>query len=509
MAKAVLPRLPLLAVFAALGWLCLLIGLGMLRTNGVFEYPLDDVYIHMAMAEQIANGGYGINPGEAASADSSFLYPLLLFPFAGGPVARLIPLFINVGGLVAAAWLWGSIVEKANPDMVIGLALSVLGPIALNMAGIAYLGMEHTLHLAATFALILGLWQTLQRDSGIAVLLIVGAVLGPAVRLEGLGFSGAAALVLIGSGRLRAGVIVGIAALIPVAAFVAQLYAVGLGPLPTSVTLKLAQAGGTLQIDGGFLNSLRQPAGTFLMALVLVLSMFGVAGWRTATGKVAVVAAIAGLMHLAFGRIGWAYRYENYIISGSTAALIPLLVPYLRNLPRGLIALAILIGVPGWLHWRTLWKDGPASSAAVYLQQTQMARFARDYWREPVAVNDIGRVAWQNPSEVVDLYGLASETTFRLRTADDRRVGWADTLLAARQVGLVMIYDWSLPDVVGPNWVRLGTLDLQVPQGFVGGNAVAFYATDKDRVAPILAALDRFIPTLPVGAVFSDEPGLR
>ena len=35
---------------------------------GVFEYPLDDVYIHLAMAEGIGRGTYGVNPGVPASA---------------------------------------------------------------------------------------------------------------------------------------------------------------------------------------------------------------------------------------------------------------------------------------------------------------------------------------------------------------------------------------------------------------------------------------------------------
>ena len=52
------------------------------RGVGGFEYPLDDPYIHMAVAEEIVSGGYGVNAGEYASAASSPLYPLLLTPFA-------------------------------------------------------------------------------------------------------------------------------------------------------------------------------------------------------------------------------------------------------------------------------------------------------------------------------------------------------------------------------------------------------------------------------------------
>ena len=54
-----------LVVFAAF------LAVAMSRNGWSFEYPLDDVYIHLAMAEQIAAGGYGVNAGEFASAASS------------------------------------------------------------------------------------------------------------------------------------------------------------------------------------------------------------------------------------------------------------------------------------------------------------------------------------------------------------------------------------------------------------------------------------------------------
>ncbi len=58
-----------LGAVAALGWFALYWAESF-RRAGVFEYPLDDVYIHLAMASGIARGTYGVNPGEAASAAS-------------------------------------------------------------------------------------------------------------------------------------------------------------------------------------------------------------------------------------------------------------------------------------------------------------------------------------------------------------------------------------------------------------------------------------------------------
>ncbi|RYH10669.1 hypothetical protein [Tropicimonas sp. IMCC6043] len=63
-------RLPLAAMASVLAGFAVL-QFAAYFNAGVFEYPLDDVYIHLAVAEQIASGGYGVNPGEYASASSS------------------------------------------------------------------------------------------------------------------------------------------------------------------------------------------------------------------------------------------------------------------------------------------------------------------------------------------------------------------------------------------------------------------------------------------------------
>ena len=35
--------------------------------DGHFVYAIDDPYIHLALAQNLAHGHYGINPGEASS----------------------------------------------------------------------------------------------------------------------------------------------------------------------------------------------------------------------------------------------------------------------------------------------------------------------------------------------------------------------------------------------------------------------------------------------------------
>ena len=56
--------------------------------GGQFAYPLAGPYVHMAMADQILRGHYGITPGVPASPSSTILYPYLL--------ALLAPLHLGV-----------------------------------------------------------------------------------------------------------------------------------------------------------------------------------------------------------------------------------------------------------------------------------------------------------------------------------------------------------------------------------------------------------------------------
>jgi len=65
-------------------------------TRGHFTYTLDDAYIHLAMAENIYQGHYGINLSEASSPSSNVLWPFLLVPTIMTGLGHLFPLFLNI-----------------------------------------------------------------------------------------------------------------------------------------------------------------------------------------------------------------------------------------------------------------------------------------------------------------------------------------------------------------------------------------------------------------------------
>jgi len=129
----------------------------------------------------------------------------------------------------------------------------------------------------------------------------------------------------------------------------------------------------------------------------------------------------------------------------------------------------------------------PAATNNIYDQQYQMHRFAVDYYRRPVAVNDLGWVAFRNTNYILDLGGLASREALLAR-ASESNPDWMRRLAAEHGVHLAMIYDeWFAQKP--PGWVRVGQLKFNQLRVTAADSKVSFYATDADSVAGIRAAL--------------------
>ncbi|MCB2130775.1 MAG: hypothetical protein KDE03_17350 [Rhodobacteraceae bacterium] len=520
MTEPVRTRFPLWGTLAALAGFAALQALAAAGA-GVFEYPLDDVYIHLAMAEGISRGTYGINPGEAASASSSILFPFLLLPFPGSDLQRLLPLFWNLLAVGGCGWVWGRIVFLAGVTGWAGAALVLFGPLCLNIPGVGFTGMEAAPHVLASLIVVLGLWRAMS-GGGVASWFVAAAIAAPLLRYEGLALTLAAALALWSFGMRRAGLAIGLAAIGAVAAFSLFLLHLGLAPLPGSIlakSLALDPQGGAVQraVLGVAIN-LSKPAGLLLALLLAGTALLAarVPGMRGGpAGTVLLAVWFSGLAHLIFGQIGWMNRYEPYIlISLVSAMLLAGGGGEMTAGPRGpspapaaLASLVVMLAA-GAIYLPPLFGKYVWNPRAIHLQQAQMARFAQDYLKAPVAVNDLGRVAWRNPYYVLDLWGLGSAEARDIRFGPVKpAAGWADPLVKRHGVGVAMIYDRWFADAVGTDWVRVATLSTQDPKGVLFDWDVAIYATGADAVAPLRGKLAEFAPGLPEGATLVLEGG--
>ena len=515
--------LPLAAVAGGLAFYAALVVATLVATGGVFEYPLDDPYIHLALAEQIVAGNYGINPGEVSSPGSSPLFPLLLMLFADSPIQRYLPAFWNVVGLAASTWLWGRLLFEAGYARAgwrpIGFVLAALGPAILLMPQVAFLGMEHSLHVAAALAVVLGLYRHLsgERPGGMG-LILGGTLLGSAFRFEAMALGLFAAIALFFTDRRGVGAVTALLAFLPVVLFMGFLLSLGLDPAPSSVQVKLSD--GPIASDNpltrfainAFLNP-TAPGGKLVVAFVLGLFLL----WRFSPGlrtnrlwKLAAVGVAAGVAHLLAGQTGWANRYEHYVLV-ILAAILVMLVPRAQPGPTpGPRALALLLAIflaPILVFQPAGTTDLPRGARAILTQQGQMAQFAQGVLKAPVAVNDIGRVAWRNPDYVLDLWGLASGEAREIRMSEPAP-GWTDVLTGRHDVPVAMIYETWFEDGIGSDWVRMGQLELTIPMGYLGAPAVAFYATNPDVADPLRDAIAAWVPGLRPGSRFVWEEGM-
>jgi len=502
---------PLLALLGVGLWFIVLQARGIVWAGGVFEYPLDDVYIHLAIAEQITLGGYGVNTSEVTSPGSSPLYPLLLTPFSGTEAQRWLPLYWNCVGLVVVALLWGRLIAYAGYRGTMGVALALLGPVALNTAGVAMTGMEHTLHAAASLCIVYGLF-VLADQKRVSGLLLLGILLAPALRPEGLALALVGAGVLMLSGRIAFGALATVMAVLPVALFVWFLVSLGLDPLPNSVQAKLvgaedAELGRLARAIGTFRLNLLELPGLLMLGFIVVLSALAAAA-QGGRRWVALGLAAAGLAHLFFGQIGWMERYENYILTSLAAGAVVMAHGASSAMTASLPA--VLIALAGGIYMPHAWEEYRFNPRAIHLQQAQTSRFVKDYLKTDVAVNDLGWVAWRNPNYVLDLWGLASDEARTIRIFEPS-LGWAGPLVAKRGVPVALIYDTDdwLGYAVGRDWVRVGEFRLDLQRGFLGASFVGVYATSPEHVELVENALLAFEPELPdgTGVIFMDGFG--
>ncbi len=509
-------RLTWLSLAGALLPLGVLVAMTLARTGGIFEYALDDVYIHLAMSEQVALGGYGVNMGESASASSSILYSYLLAPFAGFGWHHWWPLVLGIGALMAAAVLWARILQVAadfGGNVVMLAALALGGPLFLHFQAVALIGMEHMLHVVATLLVLNGLLD-FARSGRIGWMLVVGVIANPVLRFEGMSIVLLACGVLFFSRRPLAAVLLLAAAVLPLAAHFWHMSALGLDMLPNSVNAKAAVTGGGDRGGGGlserlifsWIQAFVSPSGRMLMVTALAGSLGLFLARRQIKGVWALIgwmAVLACFGHVTLGSVSEFYRYEIYVWSFAVGSFTVLLaqVEFPSAMTAKLAPAGVVVAVAyGGLHYPiAAFQNIPGGGAAIHAQQRQMGIFVDDYWQGPVAVNDLGHVAYRNPYYVLDLWGLASRAALeaRLRGSDPL---WADKLAVENNVRIAMIYRHWLKKHIPANWRAVAQLKLTIPRATLGGNIVTFYAIAAGVDAELVSKLKDFEPELPSSA---------
>lgn len=486
--------------------------------GGRLTFTLDDPYIHLALAESLARGHYGIHLAEPSAPASSILWPFLLAPLARTPIAELVPLGLNivlafltiavVGRFVAASFESSGVsepsgeTESSDRRRLAAFAVVLFVP-AANLVGLVFTGMEHVLQLLLTVLLVDGMAAELMGRR--RRWLPVWIVLLPLVRYETLTLALPALIVLVLRRRGLAAAGAGLGLVAGLGGFSLFLRGLGLSLLPSSVSAKsgVVRGGGGLEdLANNVIQNLGEPQGALLLLAAVMLSILAALPGRSRGERIlALIVAAACGGHLLAGRIGWYHRYEIYIWAAVLLVHWQLLASDLLHLARRYsvarvaVLLAVLVGATGYEYFAVWWTN-PIAANNIYEQQYQMHRFVTEHYREPVAVNDLGWVSFRNPHDVLDLTGLASPEALAARRAGHGGTSWTLEPAAARGVGLAIVYDaWVTPRPA--HWQAVAELHLSRPRITVAHASITFFVLDPAKLEQARDALRDFETTLP------------
>jgi len=517
---------PLFATLALFGLsLALFLVLSLILTSGHLTYPLDDTYIQMAMAKNLAlHRTWGVTRYGFSGSSSSPLWTLLIAgTYLLFGVNAVTPFILSlICGTLAVIVVYSVLNRTAGRRRVFaGCLLAIL---LAPLPPLAFMGMEHALQAALSIGLVWFAARILSSERrlslGTGLLLAALSALVTAVRYEGLFLAFVLGLLFLLNRRFLAASTVAAAAAIPPVAY--GIWSISKGGLflPNSVLLKGSLPGlglkgmvQTLVGYNGWANAGKSPHLLLLLIIAAVLLALRTRASPTRSASSYALALFIGtaLLHLNFAQAGWLYRYDAYLVLiGLTAILVAAweLRPELRTRPplsprRVAVALLlVLVASPIAIRAARFLFTLPQATKNIYEQQYQMGRFLnRFYPGRAVAVNDIGAVSFLADVKLVDLWGLADQELASLKL--QHRYTDESALTRARQerAAVAIVYrEWFS----SPAWTEVG-------QWRIRGNVacahaeVSICAVDSSATAELVRNLAAFSPDLPKDV---DQSGL-
>lgn len=492
-------------------------------TGGVLAYPLDDTYIHMAMARTVATHGvWGVTAEQFTSATSSPLWTGLLAAIYGlFGVSSSAPLILNlVIGSAVVVSLYALLTQAGykTPTAIAGAGAIVL---MAPLPTMTVLGMEHTLHILLTVWFVV-LAVRLAAGDGVSSVWQVAALAAALTltRYEGVFAVGAVTVALTLAGKWRAAAAVALAAALPLVLYGLWSQSQGGFLLPNSVLLKgvapALTAAGLLRLAvmwNGLVTLMANPQLASLVIAVLGLAVLRrVTGARGGHQLMAVIFVVCTVLHLQFARAGWFFRYEAYLVVLGliTVAVIAAGVDWATVWPeRRLLPSAVVLLLAGFLAFPLIRRSAnairqaPAAVANIFEQQYQAGLFLDQFYRgQRVAMNDVGAMTYLADVKLLDVWGLASQDTASLKRRGAFSSAALGQLAVRDDVEIAIIYPTWLQDYGGvpAGWEKVGQWSI-TNNVVLGENGMSFYAVGAGARDPLIDNLAKFSGQLPADVV--------
>ncbi len=488
--------------------------------DGHLLFSLDDPIIHMSVSESILNGEYGINTGEAAAPSSSILWPFLLAGPEWAGLGTWGPLGFNIIAMLGVVMVIGRALRKflpARPQsglssyawFISHLGIGLLVCMAINSWGLVMTGLEHSLHVLLSLMFMSACHRLVDRPNEGGRCFVVIAGLLPMIRFEGAALACVGLILLLFYSRWRLALSLGVLLAAEVSAWAWFMHSRGLPFMPSSVQMKSSLVAGAMGHETW--SSVFDPLfytikvafacrqGAMLLVLLTILGVMIIRTryeGRLGDACFGAAALISGLAHVVFGQFGWFSRYEIYILAVVIYAILALGRNW-WNRPDALFGMVGILVIIGAFYVKTF-IDTPPATRSLFQQQYQMRRFAVDFWKKPVAVNDLGWVSYHNPFYVLDLEGLGSETVRKLHRSKSFNADSISALTNMKNVELAMVYDERVARYMPAGWIKVAVLRTSVVA--TTSDKLCFYLKGQAKRDELVSALAKFSAGLPVGS---------
>lgn len=505
-----------LGVFLALSaWVLL----RMLEVCGQVVYPLDDPYIHAAMARHWAQHGiFGVSLyGFSATSSSPLWTAMLAFCFLIFGVYEWVPLALNIITSIVLILVLHHLISQWIANCYIILIFMLFMIFALPLITQTFTGMEHPLHTV----LVLWLCQTVmtsknhQQDSTIFLL----AALAVLTRYESLFVVMPLCLILWMKGEWKRIAYLLLGALVPVVLLGCIYIAMGWYFFPNSIMVKSAiNTQESVWIYGVLSRFYHQ---LFTTTHVTVLFLLAVPpllwklreenGLRNEHAGWLFVFITTAILHSAFASMGWFYRYEGYFLALGFISLSTILGEWLDGLLHqtnswqqrfvyyGIPAVIIALILPPFQSNILSFQKIVPGAKNIYEQQYQMGQFLRQYYNgETVMANDIGAINFLADIYCLDLMGLGSMGPLEAGRQGKYSSAFTESWGKVTGAKIAVMYAGWWKEAIPSSWRLTGTWT--VPEKVtVGDQTVEFFALEPSAFEPLAFNLIAFQNELPDG----------
>ena len=496
----------------SLVFLSLLIGFNLyysFQNFGELVYPLDDAYIHMAIAKNLQQHGvWGVTRFEFSSTSSSILYTLTLtLGFALFGIKAWLPLAINWVVAAAVLWLTTKIsfrFMKPKAALLFNLLFVALVP----LPAMAMLGMEHTLQI---FFCTLFLWQTWKKwqDEGVSdIVYALIAMLAVATRYESAFLVGWVALFGFIASKKQA-LLLALSIALPICIF--GWYAVSHGGyfLPNSLIAKSNYVNSGI---GGFIAEASKKV--LFNSLLAALTIIPLLYWllrpvktfqelkQSCSHLVMLIIALTAISHQVLASFGWMFRYEAYLIALLFAGVAITWQDWKTILtPNAVLSKAVIFVLSAVLLFPILSRIqvpvfANRAMKNIHDQQLQMAKFVQlNFPSSGIAMNDIGTTTfYNNDMHLFDMEGLGTLDVLKIKKQFDSN--WLKEYVSTHKIDIGIFYPHLYQGKIPVSWLKVGSWEIK--DRFVSaGSEVGFYAIDPAATNTLKDALKNYAAMLP------------